>query len=164
MMFPVIMVVMMAMAAVSTALWLKCCLYLVKICAKAKEHMLDHVVGPNAKNLVSNFCGQMPVSKVPSKAHKLIGIFVSDFDNQLRSGLNPQPPAVFQLQAISIGHRDGFRQVEKDIFALVRSQANSATMARVEIESESACCFFLRPVSGGAMNASVVHGHPQYRK
>jgi hypothetical protein len=164
MMFPVIMVVMMAMATVSTALGLKCCLYLGKICAKAKEHMLDHVVGPNAKNVFSNFRRQMPVSQMPSKAHKLIGIFVPDFNDGLRSGLNLQPPAVFQLQAISIGHGDRFRKVEKDIFALIRSQANSATMARVEIESESACRFFLRPVPGGAMNASVVHGHPQYRK
>jgi hypothetical protein len=164
MMFPVIMVVMMGMATVSTALWLKCCLYLGKICAKAKEHILDHMVGPNAKNVVSNFRRQVPVSQMPRKAHELMGIFVSDFDNQLRSGLNLQPPPIFQLQAISIGHRNRFRKVEKDVFALIRSQANSATMTRVEIESESACCFFLRPVSGGAMNGSVVHGHPQYRK
>ncbi len=156
--------VIVAVAAVRAAFGLEGDLDLDEIRSETAEHILNHVVGPNAKNLVSNFCGQMPVSKVPSKAHKLMRIFMPDFDDQLRTGLNLQPPAVFQLQAISIGHRDRFRKVEKDIFALIRSQANSAAMARVEIESESACRFFLRPVSGGAMNASVVHGHPQYRK
>jgi hypothetical protein len=56
------------------------------------------------------------------------------------------------LQAISIGHRNRFRKVEKDIFALIRGHANPATMPRVKIESESACRLFLRPISGGAMN------------
>jgi hypothetical protein len=56
------------------------------------------------------------------------------------------------LQAISIGHRNRFRKVKKDIFALIRSQANAAAMARVKIESESACRLFLRPMPGGAMN------------
>src|SRR5258708_8934669 len=165
MMMPTIaLFAVVAVAAVRAAFGLEGGLHLHELRSKAMEHILNHVVGPNAKNLVSNFCGQMPVSKVPRKAHKLMRIFMPDFHDQLRSGLNLHPPAVFQLQAISIGHRDRFRKVEKDIFALIRSQANSATMARVEIESESACRFFLRPVSGGAMNASVLHGHPQYRK
>jgi hypothetical protein len=55
------------------------------------------------------------------------------------------------LQAISIGHRYRFRKIEKDIFALIRNQANAAPMARVEIESERACGLFFRPMSGGAM-------------
>jgi hypothetical protein len=163
MMMPTV-AVFVILAAVRAALGLEGGLHLHELRSKAMEHILDHMVGPNTKNVVSNFHRQMPVSQMPRKAHKLIGIFVSDFDNQLRSGLNLQPPPIFQLQAISIGHRNRFRKVEKDIFALIRSQANSAAMARVEIESKSACRFFLRPVPGGAMNASVVHGHPQYRK
>jgi hypothetical protein len=158
------MVVMVAVAAVGAAFGLKGGLHLHELRSKAMEHILDHVVGPNTKNVVSNFSRQVPVSQMPRKAHELMGIFVSDFDNQLRSSLNLQPPAVFQLQAISIGHGNRFRKVKKDIFSLIGSQANSATIARVEIESESACRFFLWPVPGGAMNGSAVHGHPQYRK
>jgi hypothetical protein len=109
MMFPVIMVVMMAMATVRAAFGLEGGLHLHEFRAKAMEHILDHMVGPNAKNVVSNFSRQMPVSQMPSKAHKLKGIFVPDFDDELRSGLNLQPPTVFQLQAISIGHGDRFR-------------------------------------------------------
>jgi hypothetical protein len=65
-------------------------------------------------------------------------IFVTDFDDGLRSGPDLQPPPVFQLQAVSIGHRDGFRQVEKDILPLVGCQANAAAVTRIKIESESA--------------------------
>jgi hypothetical protein len=56
------------------------------------------------------------------------------------------------LQAISIGHRNRFRKIEKDIFALIRSQANAAAMACVKIESERAFRLFLRPMPRGAMN------------
>ncbi len=84
-------------------------------------------------------------------------IFVTDFDDGLRSGPDLQPPPVFQLQAVSVGHRDGFRQVEKDILSLVSSQANAAAVTRIKIESESAGGLFLRPMASGAMNGSTLH-------
>ena len=139
-------------AAVSAAFGLEGGLHLYKIRFEVMEHILDHMVGANAKNLVSNLSRQMPISQMPGKAHKLIGIFMPDFDNKLSSGLNLQQPPIFKLQAISIGHRNRFRKVEKDIFALIRSQANAAAMARVEIKSENACRLFLRPEPGGSMN------------
>ena len=62
------MVVMVATPAVRATFGLEGGLRLYKIRSEAMEHSLDHMVGPNAKNLVSNFCRQMAVSKVPSKA------------------------------------------------------------------------------------------------
>src|SRR4029077_18766241 len=135
MMFPVIMVVMMAMATVSTAFGLEGSLHLHELRSKAMQHILDHMVGPNTKNVVSNFSRQVPVSQMPRKAHELMGIFVSDFDDGLFSGVDLEPPSGFHLQAVSVGHRDGFRQVEKDIRSLVSSQANAATVTRIKIES-----------------------------
>jgi len=149
---PVIVVVMVAVVAVSAAFGLEGGLHLYKICSEAMEHILDHVVRPNAKNLVSNFSRQMAIPKMPGKAHKLIGIFMPDFDNKLSSGLNLQPPPIFKLQAISVGHRHCFRKVEKGISALIHSQANAATMACVEIESDRASRLFLWPMPGVAMN------------
>jgi len=88
MMFIFIVVVMVAVTAVSAAFGLEGGLHLYKIRSEAMEHILDHVVGPNAKNLVSNFSRQMPISQMPGKTHKLIGIFMPDLYNELRSGLN----------------------------------------------------------------------------
>jgi hypothetical protein len=140
------------MAAVCATFGLEGNLHPCKIRSQAVEHILDDVVGPNTKNLLSNFSWQVPVSQMPGQAHKLIGVFVPDFNNQLRSGLNLEPSPIFKLQAISIGHRNRIRKIEKDIVALIRSQANAAAMARVEVESERASRLFLRPLPGRAMN------------
>src|SRR5579864_5499845 len=100
MMMPILpMSAMVAVAGVSAAFGLERDLHLYKICTETKEHVFDHVVGPNAKNLVSNFSRQMPISQVPRKARQLIGIFMSDFDNEFRRGLNLEPSAIFKLQA-----------------------------------------------------------------
>lgn len=80
MMSPVTIVVMMA--TVCATLRLEGHLHFYKIRSEAVEHLLDNMVRANAKNLVSNFSRQMPVSQMPRKAHTLIGIFVPDFDNK----------------------------------------------------------------------------------
>jgi hypothetical protein len=146
------MVVKVAVATVSAAFRLERRLELYKIRPEAMEHILDHMVGPNSENLVSHFTRHMAISQMPSKAHKLAGILMPDFHNELRGGLNLQPAAIFKLQAISIGHRDRFRKVEKDIFALIRRQWSAAAMARVKIRGHGACRLFLRPKPGGSMN------------
>jgi hypothetical protein len=148
----VTLVVMVAVVAVSAALGLEGNPHFYKICAEGLEHILDHMVRPNAKNLVSNFSRQMPISEMPGKAHKLFRIFMPDFYNRLRCGLNLEPSPIVKLQAIAVCHRDRFREVEKDIFALIRSQPNAAAMASVKIESENARRRFLRPQPGGSMN------------
>jgi hypothetical protein len=84
----VVMVVMVAVAAVSAAFGLEGGLRLYKIRFEVMKHILDHMVGAYAKNLVSNLSRQMPISQMPSKAHELIGIFMPDFDNKFRGGLN----------------------------------------------------------------------------
>ncbi|HWX16450.1 MAG TPA: hypothetical protein VNY07_07675 [Chthoniobacterales bacterium] len=88
MMLTFIMLVLVAMAAVSAAFGLKGSLHPYKVRSEATEHIFDHMVGPNAKSLVSNFGRQMPIAQMPTKAHKLIGIFMPDLDNKLRSGLD----------------------------------------------------------------------------
>jgi hypothetical protein len=176
MMFPLTMGAMVAVAGVSAAFGLERDLHLYEVRSKTNEHILDHVVRPNAKNLVSNFSRQMPISQVPREARQLIGIFMSDFDNELRRSLNLEPSTIFELQAISISHGNRLGKVEQDIFALIPSQANSASMPRVEIESERTGRFFRRPIPGESMNGSAMsgitvngsvmrsHGHTQYMK
>ena len=151
MMSTVIMVMMVTIAAVSAAFRLERGVHLYKLRSEAMKHLLDHMVGPNAQNLVANFGRQMPISKMPGKPHELIGFLMPDFDNGLGSGHDLQQSPIFKLQAISIGHGNRLRKVEQDIFALVPSQANAATMARVKIESERARRLFLWPVPGGAI-------------
>jgi hypothetical protein len=149
---------MVAVARVSAAFGLERDLHPCKIRSEAKEHILDHVIRPNAKNLVSNFSRQMPISQMPRQARQLVGIFMSDFDNELRRGLNLEPSTIFELQAISISHGNRLGKVEQDIFALIPSQTNAASMPRIEIESERAGRFFRRPIPGESMNGCAMSG------
>jgi hypothetical protein len=165
---------MVAVAGVSAAFGLERDLHPCKICSEAKEHILDHVVRPNAENLVSNFSRQMPISQMPREASKLVGVLMSDFDNEFRRSPNLEPSTIFELQAVSISHGNRLGKIEKDIFALIPSQADAASMARVKIESERSCRVFRWPMPGGPMNGgamsgstvngSVLHSHTQYMK
>jgi hypothetical protein len=61
-------VMVVTVPAVCATLGLEGDLDLHEIGPETEKHILNHMVGTNAKNLISNFCGQMPVPKVPSKA------------------------------------------------------------------------------------------------
>jgi hypothetical protein len=159
MMMPILtMGAMVAVASVGAAFGLERDLHLHEIRSKTNEHILDHVVRPNAKNLTSNFSRQMPISQMPRKARQLVGVFMPDFNNELRRSLNLEPSTIFKLQAIAISHGNRLGKVEQDIFALIPSQANTASMARVKIESERSCCVFRWPMPGGPMNGGAMSG------
>jgi hypothetical protein len=153
MMVPAVtMAVMVAVVAVGATFGLERGQHVREVRTEAAEHVFDNMVGPNAESLVANFSRQVPVSEVPSKTHKLIGIFVPNFNNMLRSSLDHQPSPILQLQTVSIAHCNGFWKVEKDIFAFVRSEANAAAMPRVKVEGQSAYSVFPWPMARGAMN------------
>jgi hypothetical protein len=114
---------------VSAALWLKRRPYFTKICAKAKQHVLDHVVRPNSKDAVSNFGRQMTVTQMPGQSYKLIRILMPHFDNIFGRGPNFEPSSIFELQTIPICHSNRIRKIEKDVFTLIRRQPNAAPMA-----------------------------------
>ena len=61
-------VMVVTVPAVRAALGLEGDLDLHEVGSETEKHILNNMVGTNAKNLVSNFCGQVPVAEVPSKA------------------------------------------------------------------------------------------------
>jgi hypothetical protein len=118
MMLAVMMFVMVAMP-VSAAFRLKGGLGFLKIRSQTKEHIFYYMVGPNQKNMVSNFGRQMPITQVPCQAHQLDRIFVSDFNNVLHSGLNLQPSSIVELQPVSFSHGNGCWKIKKNIVPLI---------------------------------------------
>jgi hypothetical protein len=152
-----VMAVMVALVAIGAAFGLERGLDLYKIRAEPTEHVLDHMVGPNAENLVLNFSGQMSISQMPCQAHALIGIFMCDFNEKFGRRLDLQPSSIIELQAISIRHCDRFRKIEEYLFALVSRHPDATAMARVRVERQSVDRFFFRPMPGGTMDASSVH-------
>src|SRR5262245_65608619 len=95
----VIMFVMVPITPVRAAFGLEGSSHGHKIRSQPMEHLFDHMVRPNAKNLASNFCRQMPISQVPGRTPKLTGILMPAFDNTLGGGLNLEQSFLVQVQA-----------------------------------------------------------------
>jgi hypothetical protein len=146
------MAVMMIVAPVRAAFGLKRSFDLSENCAEAGKHRFDHMVRPDTESFMSNLRRQMAIAEMPCEAHKLARIFMPYLDNRLCGSLNHEPPSVVKLHTISISHGDSLWKIEKDILALIRREPNPAPMARIEIERDSACCSFLRPMPGRTMN------------
>jgi len=146
------MAVMVIVTTVRAAFGLKRGIAFSENCAEAGKHLFDHMVRPDSEGFMSNLRRQMTIAEMPCKAHKLARIFMPHLDNRLRGRLNHEPPPIVKLHTISIGHGDSLWKIEKNILALIRSQPNPAPMARIEIERDSACGSFLRPMPGRTMN------------
>src|ERR1700745_1299586 len=95
-------IVAMIMVAVSAALRLKTGLHVFKIRSKAVKHILNHMIRPNTKNVVSDFCWQMTVSEMPRDAHEALEIFMPDLNKRFSSRSDLQPPAVIELEALAL--------------------------------------------------------------
>jgi hypothetical protein len=83
-----VMMFVMVGVTVSAALGLEGGLDLSELGSEATKHIFDDVVGPNPKNVVSNFSRQMSITQVPGKTHQLYRIFMSDFYKILGSSLD----------------------------------------------------------------------------
>ena len=153
------MAVMVIVTTVRAAFGLERSLNLSENCPEAGKHVFDHMVGPDTEGFMSNLRRQMAIAEMPCESHKLARIFMPRLDNRLSGSLNHEPPSVVKLHTISISHGDSLWKIEKDILALIRRQPNPAPMARIEIECDSVCGIFLRPIPGRSMNESRVYRH-----
>ncbi len=114
------------------------------------------MVGTDSKQRTVNVGWQMPIAQMPREPQKLSGIGVPDFDQALLGSVNPYPAAVFELQAVPVGHRHGFRKIQQDHFTVIQSELNPSAVPHIEIERDSTG----RPVNGpparGTMNGYVL--------
>lgn len=109
------------------------------------------MIGTNAKRVLANLCGQMPIPQMPGQADKLMGVLVPDLNDGLGSRLDLQPSAIVQLQPIPVRHGNGFREIKKHIFAVIRGETDTPTVARVKVEGERAGRLLLWPVACRSM-------------
>jgi hypothetical protein len=153
------MAVMVIVTTVRAAFGLERSLDLSENCAEPGKHLFDHMVRPDTEGFLSNLRRQMTISEMPCKARKLAVIFVRDLDHRFCGRLNREPPSIIKLHTIPVRHGDRFREIEKEILSLIRREPNSASVPGIEIERNSACGIFLRPMPGRAMDGSGVYRH-----
>jgi hypothetical protein len=152
------------LAAIRTTLRLEGAMQLDEIRSETEQHILYHVIRTNTDAVGANLRGDVSISDVPCKPHELNRYLMAYFDNRLGGSPDFQPPAVFKLQTVSVRDRNGFGQVEEDIFSLVDRQEDTTAVAGVEIERDGAGSVLLGPRAGDAVNRSVQHRQAQYRK
>jgi hypothetical protein len=155
----VVILLMVTMAAIGAPLGLKRDLQPREVGAKRAEHLLDHMVGPNAKGVIADFSRQMSIAEMPGQARKLIRIVMSNLDHEFGRRPDLQPSTVGKLQAVTVGHGDRPRKVEQHVIALIRHKANAPAMARIKIERKNTRGFIAWPMPGGAVNGGVLHRH-----
>jgi hypothetical protein len=153
------MAVMVIVATVRAAFGLKRSVACPENGAETGKHLFDHMVRQDTEGFRSNLRRKMTISEVPCKSHKLARIFMPDLDNCFCGRPNHEPPPIVELHAIAISHGDSLWKIEKNILALICRDPNPSPMARIEIERDSACGSFLRPMPGRAMNESGVYRH-----
>jgi hypothetical protein len=145
-------VVVFTVAAVGAAFGLKRSPHFHEICSEAFEHGFDHMVGSDAKNGIADLSRQMPVPQMPGKTRQLPGVSMPDLYNRLCCRTYSEPPPIFQLQSVSIGHGNGLRQIEEDLFALIRHQTDTPAVTLSEVESDGFRGLVLWPAPRGLMN------------
>jgi hypothetical protein len=151
--------VMSPPTAIGAALGLERRLDVPQLRSEATEHVLDHVVRPEAENPLADLGRQVAVSEVPGEARQLLWIPVTDLDDGLRGSLDPEPSPVVEEEPVTVRHGDGLRKLEQDDLAIVRGEAHAAAVTGIEIEGERPRGLFEWPVAGAAMNESAVHRH-----
>lgn len=121
-MVPVVAMMCVAVltAAVRSAFGLKGRFNLQQVGSKATEHVLDHVIGPDKKEILSNLRRKVAISQMPGEPCQLMAIRVPDLDKWFGSGSDHDPTAVIELQPIAISHCDCFGKVEKNLPSVVR--------------------------------------------
>jgi hypothetical protein len=94
----------------------------------------------------------MTVSQMPGKTRQLPGVCVPHLYNRLRCRLYFEPSPVFQLQPVTVRHGNRLRQMEEDLFALIRHQTDAPAVTLLEIEGDGSCGLVRRPAPAGSMS------------
>ncbi len=110
------------------------------------------MVGANVKNRATDLRRQMPVPEMPGKPCQLFGISVADLYHRLRCRLYFEPSPVMQPQPVSIRHGKCLRQIEKELFALIRYQADTPAVTLFKQKGDGSRGLMIRPAPGGLMN------------
>src|SRR5262245_12163451 len=108
----VMMMVVIVGGAVCAAFRLESCVDFLERGSETLQHFLHYVIRPNAEHVSANLGRQVAISKVPSKAHQLVAVFVTDFHQQLACCGDPKPGSVIELEAIAVGHGDRLWQIK----------------------------------------------------
>jgi hypothetical protein len=102
--------------------------------AQTLDHLLDHMVRPNADPVTQQLHRQMPVAEMPRDSHKLAIVMRVNLQQRFRTRPNPDNPAILQREPVTIPQAHGLRKIDQQVFAALGSQDNAAAMTAIEVD------------------------------
>jgi len=105
-----------------------------KSSAEPAQHVLDHMIAPNAQPIADDLHIDMPVADVPSEPRQFAAVGCGDFNQRLRPADDAHDAAVVEHEAITVTQCRRLRQVEQEGRAALAGQNDAAAMALMRIE------------------------------
>lgn len=147
----------MGMATIGTALRLEWRIHMTHLRTEPGQHRLNHMIGPDMDNAITYFSRQMPIAEMPGDPRQLMGIAATNFGQLFRCRRYTQPSPIIEAQPVAIRHRHSFRQIEQNILAFIRREAETPPVTCVIIEDELPHAFALWPIATLFMFTRAMH-------
>jgi hypothetical protein len=129
--------IMLMMAAISTALGLERRLDGGELRTQANQHLLQHMIAADAQAITGYLHLRVPIAEVPGQARQLVRVDRSDFDQRLRPPDHAHNGTILQHQAIAVAQHRGLGQIEQECRPFLAGQHDAATLALVGVEHDA---------------------------
>lgn len=152
-----IMVVTVPVQIVRSTLRVKRCFERREPCAESAQHVLDHVIAPDAQAVADDLDVDVTIANVPGEPRQLVRVRRCNLDQRLGAADDPNDPAVVEHDAIAIMQGRSLRQIEQKPRAALTAQDDTAAMPLMGIERngiDGACGV---PMTGGFDFARTLH-------
>jgi hypothetical protein len=154
----VVMMMMALVMVVGAALGIKRRFDRLKPGTEAAQHILDHMIAPDAQPLADDLHVDVTITDVPRKARQIVGVGGGDFDERLGPADHADDRAVVEHETVAVAERGGLRQIEQKFGAALTAQHHPPAMALMRIEEDGVDGARFIPVSGGFDGARALHG------
>jgi hypothetical protein len=102
--------------------------------AQSAEHILDHVIAPDAQPIADDLNVDVAIADVPGEPRKIAGIRRRDLGQRLGAADDPHHGAIVEHKPVAIVQSRGLRQIEQKPRATLAAQDNAAAVPLVGIE------------------------------
>jgi len=125
--------------------------------AEPAQHVLDHMIAPDAQPVAGDLHVDMPVADMPGEPRQLMAVGGGDFDQRLRPANDAHDSTVIEHEAVAIAQSRRLRQIEQKLRSALAGQNNAAPMPLVRIERHPIDGAGVVPVARGFDFARTLH-------
>jgi hypothetical protein len=130
------MVVMTSTRSVSTRLRIERRFDGFDVAAEALDHVLNHMIGPDANAVTQQLHRQMAITEMPRDSHEFAIVMGVNFKQRLRACTDPNDRAVLQQQPIAVAQAQRLGEVDQQVMPGLRCQNDPAAVTAIEVDQD----------------------------